>query len=264
VLETDAPTDHVADLQAATTPAQDEGVRDVDTRYAATPDGVYIAYQTAGSGPIDVVWQPAWPGNVDMQWEFPVIRALLEGLASFSRLIDHDHRGVGLSSRNVAIPNLETRVADMLTVLEDVGSTSPVLVGWGSAGAVNALLAATRPERVSSLVWMDPVPRYEWAPDHPWGRTPEESEAELVDLQLWGTDTYGRAFAEDQAAADNVVPESEFAALAKASRNACTPDIAIELGRITPVKKRLPSGDNVTKSSTSRIFCSVFVSRSSE
>jgi len=28
-----------------------------DTKYANTPDGVYIAYQVAGEGPIDVVWQ---------------------------------------------------------------------------------------------------------------------------------------------------------------------------------------------------------------
>jgi hypothetical protein len=28
-----------------------------DTRYAKTPDGVYLAYQAVGEGPIDLVWQ---------------------------------------------------------------------------------------------------------------------------------------------------------------------------------------------------------------
>ena len=36
-----------------------------DTHYAITPDGVYIAYQLFGDGPIDVVWQSDWPGNIE-------------------------------------------------------------------------------------------------------------------------------------------------------------------------------------------------------
>ncbi len=117
-------------------------MRGLQTGYAIAPDGAYIAYQTVGSGPIDLVWQPDWPGNIDMEWEFPVLRTLLTGLASFSRLIRHDHRGVGLSSRNVSIPNLETRVADLRLVLDSVSAPRPTLVGTGASGAVNALLAA--------------------------------------------------------------------------------------------------------------------------
>jgi hypothetical protein len=37
-----------------------------DTRYAKTPDGVYIAYQTAGEGPIDLAWQFDFMGDVDL------------------------------------------------------------------------------------------------------------------------------------------------------------------------------------------------------
>ena len=37
-----------------------------DTRYAKSPDGVHIAYQTVGEGPIDIVWQFDWVGNVDL------------------------------------------------------------------------------------------------------------------------------------------------------------------------------------------------------
>ena len=50
----------------------------VRTRYARTPDGVYLGYQVAGGGPIDIVWQPDWPGNLDMEWEFRVVRAYLD------------------------------------------------------------------------------------------------------------------------------------------------------------------------------------------
>src|SRR5262249_14224202 len=123
----------------------------VRTRYARTPDGIYLGYQVAGDGPIDIVWQPDFPGNIDMEWELRAPRTYLDAFASFGRLILHDHRGVGLSSRDVPIPNLETRVADLLTVLDAAGSTRPSLVGWGSSGAVHALLASTRPELISSM-----------------------------------------------------------------------------------------------------------------
>jgi len=66
----------------------------LDTHYAVTPDGVYIAYQIMGDGPIDLVWQSDWPGNIDTEQEGPLLRIWFEELASFSRLILHDRRGV--------------------------------------------------------------------------------------------------------------------------------------------------------------------------
>ena len=68
-----------------------------DTRYAKTPDGVYIAYQIAGDGPIDLVYQLDFMGNVDLVWEWPSLRGWLPGLAAFCRVILHDRRGTGLS-----------------------------------------------------------------------------------------------------------------------------------------------------------------------
>ena len=216
----------------------------VNTRYARTSDGVYLGYQTAGDGPIDIVWQPDWPGNIDMEWEFRVVRGYLDAFSSFGRLILHDHRGVGLSSRGVAIPNLETRVADLVTLLDVVEAKRPSLVGWGSSASVHALLASTRPELVSSMVWMDATPRTRRAPDYPWGRTTEELDAELDALQTWGTEDYSRVFAEEQREAGTSVPEEDAKAFAKASRNACTPDVAIELAKMwaeTDVRHVLPS-----------------------
>src|SRR6266571_4540328 len=135
-----------------------------DTRYAKTPDGVYIAYQIAGEGPIDLAWGFDFAGNVDLAWEWPVTGPLLHALARSCRLILHDRRGTGLSSRNVAPPNLETRVSDLRVVL-----------------------AATQPERVRSIVWLEPFPRVMWAPDFPWGVKSEYLEREERSLALWGT-----------------------------------------------------------------------------
>jgi class 3 adenylate cyclase len=215
-----------------------------DTHYAIASDGAYLAYQVIGDGPIDVVWQSDWPGNIDFEREDPEGALFASQLSSFSRLITHDRRGVGLSSRNVVLPNLETRVSDLLRILDAVGSERPALAGIFESGAPNALLAATRPERVHSMVWMEPNPRFAWAPDYPWGRTAADLEAELRSIDGWGTRAYGRAFLDDEASRGNVMPDSLAAYMAKWSRNACTPDVARELSRIwyeTDVRALLPA-----------------------
>jgi pimeloyl-ACP methyl ester carboxylesterase len=91
------------------------------TRYVKTSDGVYIAYQITGEGPIDLVWQFDYVGDVDLMWVDFGWGPLLREFASFSRLILHDRRSTGLSSRSVPSPNLETRVSDLRAVLDEVG-----------------------------------------------------------------------------------------------------------------------------------------------
>ena len=213
-----------------------------DIHYARTRDGVYLAYQTAGEGSVDVLDQVDWPGNLDVAWEQDG-ESWYRELASFSRLILHDRRGIGLSSRNVPLPNLETRVADTLTVLDDVGCERVVLTGAYEAGAANALLAATRPDRVRAMAWCEPTPRFRWAEDYPWGQSEEEFQQELQDLEGWGTLAYGQAFY-SMYGADH--PDQERAALGitKASRNACTPDVARALAEIwaeTDIRDVLPA-----------------------
>src|SRR6266516_1920732 len=100
------------------------GVKIRDTWYAKTPDGVHIAYQLVGAGPIDLVYQGGW-GNIDFLWQLPLDRAWIEALSSIGRVILHDPRATGLSSRNVVPPNLETRVSDLELVLDTVASERP-------------------------------------------------------------------------------------------------------------------------------------------
>lgn len=170
-----------------------------DTHYARAPDDAYIAFQTTGDHPIDLAWQFDWLGNVDLIWEAPSLGRLFRAISRFSRLILHDRRATGLSSRNFPPPNLETRVSDLRCVLDAVGSTRPVLGGERDGGAPNALLAATDPERIRSLVWYVPQARSVWTPDYPWGATPEYMELEERGLEHWGTAGYGQAFVDQEA-----------------------------------------------------------------
>jgi class 3 adenylate cyclase len=216
-----------------------------ETRYAITPEGVYLAYQVVGQGPIDMAWQYELIfGNVEDMWE-TVSGERLRMLSSFARLILHDRRGTGLSSRNVPPPNLETCVADLGVILDAVGSERPVLGGFGDGAAASVLFAASKPERVHSLVWEGPAPRSTWAPDYPWGVDQDFVDRSLkVTAELWGSEGYGPAFAELQAEVNNDLPPELVAMMGRLSRHTATPDVAVMTDRIwneTDIRAILPS-----------------------
>ena len=116
-----------------------------ETRYAKTPDGVHIAYQVVGEGPIDLVFVSGWVSNVDLNWTQPAYARFLRRLASFSRLIIFDKRGVGLSDRvpDKELPDLETRMDDVLAVMEAAGSRRAILFGESDGAPLCGLFAAT-------------------------------------------------------------------------------------------------------------------------
>jgi class 3 adenylate cyclase len=225
-----------------------------ETQFAEAPDGVYLAYQVVGSGPDVVMDFHAFAGNVDLIWDEPDWGPLLTGMTDFARLIVHDRRGSGASSRNVPPPTLETRAADLLTVLDAVGSKAPVLGAGASTGAMHALFAATYPDRASGIVWNYPRPRLAWAPDYPWGQGPEAFEAALAEASKWGTTEQAREQAQNRAAQRLGVPHDERHTIAvdedvvrryaRVTRNTFSPDVAEELTRIlwqTDVRDILPS-----------------------
>jgi class 3 adenylate cyclase/pimeloyl-ACP methyl ester carboxylesterase len=215
-----------------------------ETQYAKTPDGVYLAYQVAGDGPVDVAWQPDYVNDVDLVWDSPNLGRLFRGIASFARLILHDRRGTGLSSRNVPPPNLETRVADLRVVLDAAGSVRPVLAGRIEGATPGMLLAASDPGRIQSIVWWGPSARSVWSPEYPWGVRPQYVELDQRQLQHWGTLEGARLWAEGEAMYGRAFSEEEIRMWAKLSRHTATPDVAQELSRIwyeTDIRSVLPS-----------------------
>jgi class 3 adenylate cyclase len=216
-----------------------------DPRYLKTQDGVYIAYHVVGDGPVDIAWQLGDGTNLDVWWEFAWMRGWFDGLASFGRLILHDWRGFGLSSRNVPVPNLEMRTDDLRAVLDEVGSTSAVIGGWFETLAPGVLFAAGDPARVRALVWWTPTPRTVWAPDYPWGLRPEDVTRSLASLRKWGTIEHGESWADTFAMEGPDRPSAEAIRWwAKKARNACTPDVAEALERVwwqTDIRGVLPS-----------------------
>jgi len=121
------------------------------TQYAER-DGISIAYQVVGDGPVDLLMSPGFVSHLDLQWTEPAMARFLGRLASFARLIIYDKPGTGLSDPIPQLPTLEERVADSEAVLDAAGSEQAALLGISEGGPTAVLLAAMRPERIVSLV----------------------------------------------------------------------------------------------------------------
>ena len=170
-----------------------------ETHYAKTVDGVHIAYQVLGSGPMDLVFMPGFVTNLEAVWQWPVAAAYLRRLATFSRLLIFDRRGTGLSDHLVQGEyqlTVEARVDDLRAVMDDASSRSSVLFGAQDGTAVCALFGATYPDRVIGLVAYASSARGLWAADYPWAWS-EEGWAEYLERVDRGWGTY--AFAEEEA-----------------------------------------------------------------
>jgi pimeloyl-ACP methyl ester carboxylesterase len=113
---------------------------------------VSIAYQVVGDGPVDLVLFPGWFSHMDLQWEIPLIARFLHRLASFSRLILFDKRGVGLSDPVSSAPTLDERMDDLHAVMDAVGCEQASIFGLSEGGTMSAMFAAAHPERVNALV----------------------------------------------------------------------------------------------------------------
>lgn len=124
-----------------------------DTRYARSGD-LHIAYQVAGQGALDLVFVPGFISNLDLHWEDPGYSRLLTRLAAFSRLIQFDKRGTGLSDRvdTAALPSPETRMDDIRAVMDAAGSGRAAIFGASEGVPMAILFAAAYPERTRALV----------------------------------------------------------------------------------------------------------------
>lgn len=143
----------------------------------APSNGAHIAYQVVGEGSIDLVYTPGIWSNLDVMWEWPIWARYLIRLASFSRLILFDMRGVGLSDRGPEPPTLERQMDDVGAVMDAAGSETAVVFGGARGAAMTMLFAASHPERTRALVLYAPVARSVRTADWPYGRTEDEQRA---------------------------------------------------------------------------------------
>ena len=159
---------------------------DAATRYADS-DGVSIAYQVHGEGPVDLVFVSGFVSHVELFRDEPVPARLFRRLASFCRLILFDKREQGLSDRLGRPPTLEESVRDVRAVMDAVGCERAALLGVSEGGPVCELFASTYPERTSALVLYGTYARLARAPDYPQG-IPDDVLARWAEMlrREWG------------------------------------------------------------------------------
>jgi class 3 adenylate cyclase len=160
------------------------------TQYARNGD-IHLAYQVLGDGPPDLVIVQTGPSShMDHQWDEPAAARTLRRLASFSRLIMYDTRGVGLSDPvgTAGIPTMQDDVEDLRVILDAVGAERAVLLGMYAGGGTCLMFAATHPERVEALVLLSTFARLRRDDAYPIGVEDEVvDQVEALVLGSWGT-----------------------------------------------------------------------------
>jgi len=154
-------------------------------------EGDRIAYQVLGQGPPDLVMTRGGYGHLDTAWEDPGFTLFLRSLASFSRLILLDRRGMGASDPlpQDPLPPWESYAEELVAVLDAVGSERAAILAEMDGGPLALFFAGTRPDRTSALILANTAAKFVAADDYPIGIPAEVGEALLAQFdQGWGTD----------------------------------------------------------------------------
>jgi pimeloyl-ACP methyl ester carboxylesterase len=136
-----------ADAQSGTDAAGPK----LDVHYCRAPDGVRLAYATAGSGP-PLVKTANWMNHVEYDWESSALRHFYVALARDFAFLRYDARGNGMSDWDVDDVSLDAWVTDLETVVDAAGLDRFPLLGMSQGCAISVAFAVRHPHRVSHLV----------------------------------------------------------------------------------------------------------------
>jgi class 3 adenylate cyclase len=220
-----------------------------DVRYVQTRDGAFIAFQVFGHGPSDLLFVPGFFSNLLLNWELPGMARFLARLAEFARVVVIDRRGVGLSDRVSPhdLPPLETQMEDLLAVLDAVHMPRAHLVGYEEGAELCALLAASLPERTSSLSVYALAPRVSRVEGYPFGPSPEEWDSRAAKRAALWAHGWGREAAREDyeyAAPSLATDEEQVALFARYLSLSASPGSAIAVlnqWRETDIRAVLPT-----------------------
>jgi class 3 adenylate cyclase len=122
-------------------------------QYVKTSDGVNIAFASMGEGPPLVRMSLTGMAHVQRDWAaFP---GIFEPLTRTFHLIRYDWRGTGLSDRDELDFSMEAMMRDMEAVIDRAGLRSFAIIASGSSVPVAVTYAATFPDRVSHLIFVN-------------------------------------------------------------------------------------------------------------
>jgi len=211
---------------------------------AATPlytkgASAYLAYQTYGSGELDILVMPGFVSHVERQWEHPSGRSFLTAMMALGRVITFDRRGVGLSDRGGLTPSVEDTAEDIGTVLRAARARRVVLFGASEAGPACIKFTVDEPRLVAGLILFGSLAKGSWTSDYPHVLRASQYDAWRQNLVAgWGghagIETFGPSLAGDPQA------RSWWAGLLRAASSPGGISAVLDALRDTDVRHLLP------------------------
>lgn len=211
----------------------------VPTTLYAKGAGIHLAYQTYGSGELDILIMPGFVSHVERLWELPSCRAFLLSLMTLGRLILFDRRGIGLSDRVGSAPSVEVTAEDIGTVLRAAHARRVVLFGASECGPACIKFAADQSHLVAGLILFGSLAKGCWAPDFPHALRASQYDAWRQQLVTeWGgpagIETFGPSLSRDPQA------RAWWAGLLRAASSPGGIGAVLEALRDTDVRHLLP------------------------
>jgi DNA-binding SARP family transcriptional activator/pimeloyl-ACP methyl ester carboxylesterase len=148
---------------------------------------VYLAYQTLGAGPVDLLSIGGFISHLEQLWEEPELARFNGRLGEAARIIIYDRQGVGLSDRTGSPATVAQQVAHARAIIRASGSERVVVFAVSDGAAVAVHLAKQHPEQISGLVIYGGQAKGVRSAEYPWGLTPEQYQrwAEKL-VKGWG------------------------------------------------------------------------------
>ena len=138
----------IAQLAAA---AESSDAPNQPIEFLTTSDGVRIAYNIGGQGPV-LVRTIHWLNHLDFEWGTPVRRQWLSKIMGHNTLLRYDQRGSGLSDWNVNDFSFDRTVQDFEELVDAAGLEKFAILGGCQGAAVGIAYAVRHPERVTKLI----------------------------------------------------------------------------------------------------------------
>lgn len=141
-----------------------------------------VAHACWGRGREAIVVLWGLIGNIDIAFEEPRARALLDRLAQRHRVVMLDRRGTGLSERVGVVADAQEGARDILATLDHLGIERAWLFGSSAGGTLALDFALRHPERTAGLLLFGTSACGAWAPDWPWALKPEHFDSWIACL----------------------------------------------------------------------------------
>lgn len=192
-----------------------------------TIDGESLAYRDFGGDGPALVWAGTHGSHQDLMWEDPAYAHFLTRLSELGRLITYDRRGSGLSTRQ-RVPTIETRVEDIVRLLDATEVDAAVIAAAGGSTQSALVFAASHPDRCAALLLYAASARTSEAPDYEIG-TPADIVEWAIEVcpEFWGTGITTQLYA------PSLIDDRDFVAWsARLERAVATPMEAAEWVRM--------------------------------